>query len=338
MCNLFCGIDVGTRSSALCIISKENEIVERWKGSTRDISSVLSKYRCKLQCVIESGPLSESICEKVEGFGKSIEIIDSRHTKAVLHGKKKTDKIDAQVLAELARMGWYKPIHRKAGVSREQRTVVSARATLVNTCTQLKNTIRGLLKASGIVLPVGGEGLVFVESVQKAIKGLPSDMQRSLQDLLSVWQQSHELQKRAYKDLARIAKRSEVAARLMTVPGVGSATALAFASTIDTPSRFKSTKQVSGYLGLAPKVHQSGELNYHGRITKKGDNLARWLLIEAANVLLTRVKDSFPLREWGLELARKKGMAKAKVAVARRLAGLLYTLWITEKDFTPQPR
>ena len=333
MCNLFCGIDLGTRSSAICVIDRKKQTVLRWQGSTQSVSKTLSKLRRKIHCVIEAGPFAESVCERVEACGKSIEIIDSRHTKALLHGKKKTDKIDAQVLAELALMGWYKPIYRKGGKAREQRTVISARATLVNTCTQIKNTIRGLLKASGIVLPCGGEGEVFAEAVRKAMKELPCEMKRSIEDLLSVWLQSHELQKSAYKNLAKIAKRDAVISRLMTVPGVGPATALAFASTIVTPTRFPSAKQVSGYLGLAPKVHKSGELNYHGRVTKKGDKLTRWLLVEAANVLLTRVKTDYPLQQWGLKLAEKKGFAKAKVAVARRLAELLYTLWITETDF-----
>lgn len=336
MKEIFCGIDLGTRSSAICVINEKKEILKSWKGRNSSIEKVLSEFSGRVHCVIECGPLAESICERVESSGHSIEIVDSRHTKALLHGKKKTDRIDAQVLAELACLGWYKPVHRKAGKSREQKTVLGARAALVKTNTQLKNTIRGLLKACGVVLPSGGEGQVFVESVRNAIKGLSPAMQSSVEDLLLVWQQSYELQKQAYKGLAKLAKRDKVTARLMSVPGVGPATALAFVSTIDTPTRFRSSKQVSSYLGLAPRVHQSGDLNYHGRITKKGDKITRWLLIEAASVLLTRVSSSFPLRDWGLELAQRKGLAKAKVAVARRLAGILYALWINEDNFNLQ--
>lgn len=336
MSKLFCGIDLGTRSSCFCIVNEQRQVVQRWSGRTDRLVLELSLVSVKLRCVVEASPLAETVCGEVEKFGGEIEIVDSRHTKALLHGKKKTDRVDAETLAELALLGWYKPIYRKGGKCREQRSVVSGRATLVNISTQLKNTMRGLLKSFGIVLPASCEGVRFERAVRIAIKPLATEVQRTIEELLAVWVDVYERQKRGYKNLARIAKADVVALRLMSVPGVGPATALAFVSTIANPARFKDAKQVAGYLGLAPKVHQSGDIHFHGRITRKGDKLTRWLLVEAAGVILTRVRTSFPLREWGLALAQKKGTAKAKVAVARRLSILLFTLWKTEKDFQLQ--
>jgi transposase len=283
--------------------------------------------------VVESSPLAESLSRSVEELGATIEVIDSRHTKSVLNGRKKTDRIDAQVLAELAQLGWYKPVHRKEGKSREQRSFLVARSQVVRSATSLKNTLRGLFKSHGIVLSQGRDGAAFVKAVREAMWGLPSLVQESIRSLLSCWIQLHRTQASMYRTLNKIAKQDATASLLMTVPGVGAATAVGFASTIATHTRFSDKKKVASYLGLAPRVYQSGETSYHGHITKQGDRLLRWLLTEAANSILTRVKQSFPLREWGLRLAEKKGLAKAKVAVARKLAELLFTLWKAGQPF-----
>jgi transposase len=335
MNKLFCGIDLGTRSSALCIINRNKEIIHRWKGGNEKLCDELKKHvgSAHVSCVIEAGPLAESVCLQVEGIGAQIEIVDSRHTKALLHGKKKTDRIDAEVLAELCLMGWYKPIYRKSGTAREQRVLVAGRAQLVKVCTEVKNSIRGLLKSLGIVLPAGSDGVKFSVHVKEAVKALSPELQRTILDLLYVWRDVQQRQLLAYKKLGHIAQADTTSRRSMTVPGVGPATALAFSATVATANRFQNGKQVAAYVGLAPMVHQSGETQFHGRITKKGDPLLRWLLVEAAGVIMTRVKATFPLKEWALRLAEAKGMAKAKVALARRLAVLLFTLWKTETDF-----
>jgi transposase len=335
MIKLFCGIDLGTRSSALCIVDETKKVIHRWGGSNAKLSEELGKWTSKaaVRCVVEAGPLAESICLKVESVGATIEIVDSRHTKALLHGKKKTDRIDAQVLAELCLMGWYKPVFRKSGEAREARVLIAGRVRLVEVCTELKNSIRGLLKSLGIVLPAGCEGERFVDAVEEAVEKVSEDIQRTILDLLEVWREAHRRQKLSYKKLGQIAVKDATSKRSMTVPGIGPATALAFTATIATHNRFQNGAQVAAYVGLAPTVHQSGDTEFHGRITKKGDRLLRWLLVEAAGVIMTRVKQSFPLREWALRLATRKGAAKAKVALARRLAVLLFTLWKTETDF-----
>jgi transposase len=333
MKRVFCGIDLGTRSSSVCVIDESKKVLKRWTGRNEQLALELSKISDELRCVVEAGPLSEKICVEVEQIGGHIEIVDSRHTRGLLHGKK-TDRIDAEVLAELCCQGWYKRVYRKGGVAREQRTVVSGRATLVKTTTQLKNTIRGLLKACGIVLPVGTDGKEFAERVRRELRKLTPDVQRTIKDLLAVWLHAHELVRQSSRRLAKLANNNPQVKRLMTVPGVGPVTAMAYVSTIVNPQRFPDGKRVVGYLGLAPRVHQSGPIRYNSRITKQGDKLTRWLLVEAANVMMTRVKTPNPLQEWALALAARKGAAKAKVALARRLAILLFTLWRSATEFT----
>lgn len=330
---LFCGIDLGSRASSVCIVDVNKRVIKKWSGKTGNLVEEIRERCPEMHCVVEASPLAESICAEVEKSGGSIEIIDSKHTKALLNGKKKTDRIDALTLAELAQMGWYKPIYRKEGSCRDARTELKARAQVVKSGTSLKNAIRGLLKAYGIVLPQGGDGMDFVKRVKAVMEELSLPTQTALKELLQCWMQLHRTQVRMYRSLTQAAKKDEVASIFTTVPGVGPATAIAFASTIATHTRFKDKKKVASYVGLAPRVYQSGETSYHGRITKQGDSLLRWLLIESAHVMLTRVKKSFPLREWGLKLAERKGFAKAKVAVARKIAELLFTLWQRQKSF-----
>jgi transposase len=184
MNRVFCGIDLGTRSSSICILKREKAVIHRWSGLNRKLEEALKGYADDLLCIVEASPLAESVCRRVEALKARIEIVDSRHTKSVLHGRKKTDRIDAETLAELALLGWYKPIHRKDGTFREQRTILGGRAAMVETATRLKNTIRGLLKANGLVLPTGGDGAVFEKGVNEAVQKLPLATRGAINDLL----------------------------------------------------------------------------------------------------------------------------------------------------------
>lgn len=330
---LFCGIDLGTRVSSICVIDSNKKGVKRWSGANSEMANIIRGFCPNVHCIVEATPLAESVCKAVEELGGTIEIVDSRHTKALLHGKKKTDRIDAQVLAELAQMGWYRPIHRKDGKCREQRTYLVARAQIVKSATALKNSIYGLLKANGIVLSDSGADRKFSSRVRAAMTGAPQLVREGISKLLICWVQLEREATRMYRQLNKIANKDETAALLMSVPGVGAATAVAFSSTIATHARFSDKKKVASYVGLAPRVYQSGDTNYNGHITKSGDALLRWLLIEAATVMLTRTKQSFALKEWGLRLAEKKGMAKAKVSVARKIAELLFVMWKKNTTF-----
>lgn len=121
-----------------------------------------------------------------------------------------------------------------------------------------------------------------------------------------------------------------------TIPGVGPATAAAYVATIDDPHRFPNGEKVASYIGLTPSVYQSGETEYRGRITKTGDKLLRWLLVEAAHILLSRSGTPCELKRWGLRLQQSKGTGKARVAVARRLACIMWKMWVDLETFNPE--
>ena len=323
----YVGIDVGKRSSAFCVIDEKGNILKEVELATEE--DVLKTFFRELEsslAVVEACPLAEWMHNLMKSEGHMIDIVDSRDAKKALSRKKKTDKIDARGLAQLARTGWYTRVHCKSDEARHFRTLLSSRRQLLKTAQALKASTRGILLSNGIKLPVG-QGRNFQADVRESIKEVDSIVKKSIRPLLKLAVEAEELAERNYKDLKRIARKDKTAQLLQSIPSIGPATATAFMATIDDPRRFSSGEKVSAYIGLAPSVHQSGDTEYHGRITKEGDSLLRWLLVECAHVLLYRSKEEHPLKQWGLGLAEKKGMAKAKVAVARKLSCLMHSVW-----------
>jgi len=330
----YIGLDVSNKSTAICIVSERGDVVEEFSVNTKEssVAKGLKKYRGS-RCVVEASPLAETICSWVEGVGISVDILDTRQAKVVTATKKKTDRLDARKLAQLCRTGWYGRVYRKSGEARNLRSYLTARMQLVKSATGLLSSIRGILRAHGLVVPAGS-GEKFEKNVRDLLKKQDSMLQCAIEPLLCMWKELEEQAERMYRELDRqISRKNPAIKRLITVPGVGPVTATAFIATIDDPRRFSSGEQVSSYLGLVPSVYQSGDFEVKGRITRHGDNLLRWLLVEAATTLLTRSRKSCPLKEWGLKLQEKKGFGKARVAVARKLACLLHHLWMTEQEF-----
>lgn len=330
----YCGLDVSNKSIAICVVNEEGAIErECMSGTTAEgLRGALRGYK-GLRCVVEASPLAETICTWVEGAGQVIDILDVRQAKAVTASKKKTDRLDARKLAQLCRTGWYTSVHRKSGEARNLRSYLTARMQVVKSATAMLSTIRGLLRAHGIIVPAGGGGK-FERNVRRILKDTDQMLRDAIEPLLGAWSMLHDEEKRMYHVLSRkVPRENPEIKRLMTVPGVGPATAAAFVATIDDPRRFPSAEQVASYIGLVPSVYQSGDVEIKGRITKQGDNLLRWLLVEASTTLLTRSQKQCALKTWGLKLQETKGFGKARIAVARKLACLLYHLWSTKQTF-----
>ena len=195
----------------------------------------------------------------------------------------------------------------------------------------LGNQIRGLLKNLGLVIGKA-QGNVFTRRVEELVAENPY-LQQAVRPLLAV----REKVSREIADLDRkllsLARGHQDSRRLMTVPGIGPITALAFCAAIDDPARFRRSRSVGAYFGLTPRRHASGEVDWSGRISKCGDTMARSYLFEAAGVLLTRVPQWCALKAWGLRLRKRIGFKKAKVAVARKLAVILHRMWRDGTDF-----
>jgi transposase len=215
------------------------------------------------------------------------------------------------------------------------RAKLAARAQLVATVRDLGNQLRGLLRAFGLRLGKG-KGHAFERRVLTLVADCPA-LQPVADALLAARRAVRAEVERLDRVLLRAARCDATCQRLMTVPGVGAITALAYQSTIEAPSRFRRTREVGAYVGLVRRRHQSGALDRSGRISKQGDALLRGYLYEAATVLLTRLQRACALRSWGRALAERIGMKKARVAVARKLAVLLHHLWTRGEDFRWAP-
>jgi len=331
---LYCGIDLSNQSTALCVINADGQIVTESEivSEEEELGKFFRKF-AGLNCVVEATALAEWLCGIVERSGHRINIIDPRQAKAVTHTKKKTDKVDARKLAQLSRVGWYTVVHRKSGKARGLRSFMTARNQLVKTQVALKSAIQGLFRAHGTKLPPGS-GEVFERNVRLALKQAEPMLKRAIAPLLKTWAEVSQRAATMYVVLDRqIAKKDPDCELLMTIPSIGPATAATFIATVDDPKRFATGEQVSSYLGLVPSIYQSGETEIRGRITKQGDALLRWLLVEAASNLLCHSRSTCALRQWGQRIQKEKGFGKARVAVARKLAVIMHRIWLTGEEF-----
>lgn len=336
----YCGIDLGNKSTTICVIDKRRVVIKEIEITT-DADSIcreIKGYR-KLECLVEAAPLAEWLSKIVEQLGHKITVVCARRVKIALESggkKRKTDRRDARALAELCRSGWYEAVHRKSDESRSVRSYMKARKQLVECSAALASSMRGILRAHGIRLVDATDDKTFTAKVRRASLMLPELVRGAVGEMVMAFEQMHSQQRQMYRQLETKLKVDSVAQRLMTIPGVGPATAATFVATIDDPNRFSDGSKVASYLGLTPSIYQSGETEYRGRITKTGDKLLRWLLVEAANVLLSRSAMPCELKEWGLRLKEAKGIGKARVAVARRLCGIMLRLWKNNEVFYPE--
>jgi transposase len=287
---------------------------------------------CARVVVLETGGQSSWLQGGLEAQGVAAVIVDARRAKAVLNCRlNKTDANDAEGLAHLARTGWYREVAAKRPETRLVRALLLARRQLVKQRRDLENQVRALLRGFGLsVGSVNRSG--FEERVWELVRREPL-LENAVGPLLRVGRALGEQIKALEGRIHGEATRSEVCRRLMTVPGVGPMTALAFVTAIDDPHRFARSASVGAYLGLTPRRYQSGQVNWSGHISKHGDGLARHMLYEAANSLLSRVRRWSTPKAWAARLVNKVGPKKARVALARKLAVILHRIWVDGTEF-----
>jgi transposase len=243
----------------------------------------------------------------------------------------KSDRNDAAGIARIMQTGWFKEVRVKDLGSHAVRALLASRALLVKIKRDLENQIRGLLKNLGLVIG-RAKFNVFAVRAEELIEDRPeliAVVGPLLKARKAIEQQTDDLDRQVLK----LARYDGQVRKFMTVPGVGPITALCFKATIDDPTRFKRSRSVGAYVGLTTRRHASGEIDWTGRISKCGDAMLRSYLFEAAGVLLTRVPKWSALKAWGMRLAKRNGLRKAKVAVARKFAVILHRMWIDGTEF-----
>jgi transposase len=322
-----------------CVVDETGRVVKegRVAADPEAMAAWLRQHAPGLVRVgIETGPLALWHAHSLRRLGVPVVCIDARHAQKVLScWPIKTDKNDARGLAELVRLGAIREVAVKSEESVRRRALLGAREQLVRMRRDVENQIRGLLKSFGKLMgAVRGHG--FAGRARELVEDEPT-LAGIVEPLLRVRERLSEEAQALETRLVAEAKRDPVCRRLATVPGVGPITALAFQSGVDDISRFPDRRQVGAWLGLVPRRYQSGKVDYSGKISRAGDTMLRALLFEAAHVLMSRVKRACALKSWAEQLAKRVGMMKTKVAVARKLAVLLARLWAKEEEFRWQP-
>jgi transposase len=244
----------------------------------------------------------------------------------------KTDRRDARALAEACRNGIYRLAHRTSDERRHLRGQLAAREALVRTRARYISLIRALLRRDGLRVR-SGSAERFIERLEDV--EVPALIRQEIAPLLAVMDHLDTHIALADRQMTTLASQEGEIRRLCTVPGVGPVTATSVVATLDTAERFRGAHQVEAYLGLVPCERSSGEKQYKGRITKTGNNRTRWLLVEAAWVLLVKAKSAQaqPLQAWAHRIAARRGKRIAVVALARRLAGILYAMMRDGTEF-----
>jgi transposase len=332
---LFVGLDVSQKMTAICVVEESGRRL--WRGQCptepEQIERAVRGHAGKDAHVgLETGPMTPWLVHELRGRGLNIVCLDARHASAALKMQmNKTDQNDAEGLAQIMRTGWYRSVHVKSLDAHRARALLGARAQLVGMTTRLSNHIRGVLKTFGL-LPGAMRGLPFDRRIE-ALLADRDDLAPVVGPMLAAWRQLREQIAAFDKAVRGLAKSSPTCRLLMSVPGIGVLSVLAYVSTVEDPTRFARSRAVGAHIGLTPRQYQSGEVDRSGRISRCGDTLARTLMYEAAVVILTRVKRASQLKDWAQAIAKRSGSGKARVALARKLSVILHSIWRSGEPF-----
>ena len=331
----FVGLDVSQKLTSICVVDDTGRRLWRGQCATdpEQIARVSSRHAGDdARIGIETGPMTPWLVHEFRARGLNVTCLDARHASAALKMQmNKTDQNDAEGLAQIMRTSWYRSVHVKSLDAHRARALLGARAQLVGMTTRLSNHIRGVLKTFGL-LPGAMRGLPFDRRVE-AMLADRDDLASIARPMLVAWRQLREQIAAFDKEVRALAKKDPTCRLLMSVPGIGVVSVLAYVSTVEDPKRFARSRSVGAHMGLTPRQYQSGEIDRSGRISRCGDTLARTLMYEAAVVILTRVKRASNLKDWAQAIAKRSGLGKARVALARKLSVILHSIWRSGEAF-----
>ena len=331
----YIGLDVSLEETKIHVLDDTGARV--WRGTCQShpdaIEAALRKHAADPERIgLETGPLTTWLWTDLTGRGLPMVCLDARQAKKVLDIRiNKTDANDAEGLAQIVRSGWYREVRVKSRDAMLSKTLVAARDQLLQMSTGLSNQIRGVMKTFGLVVPKGG-GRVYEANIRRLLDGEDA-LAAVVMPVLDAWRAVRSRTAELDRLLRRHVRDNTDCRRLMTAPGVGAVVAASYVAAIETPENFKRSRAVGAWLGLTTSSYKSGEAEYDGHISRRGDARLRSLLYEAATVILTRVRTASTLRSWGLALRKKVGYKRAAVAVARKLAVILHAMWKSGMDF-----
>ncbi len=318
-------IDLGSRKSQICVRSSDGKILEEKRCDTLELKQYLTS-RPKSRVVVETCAEAFGVADAARELGHEARVVPATLVRTLGVGARrtKTDQRDARALSEVSCRIDLPSVHIPSSPSRERKTVCGMRDALVGARTKVINTVRGWLRGQGKRLGRGSR-CTFTERVRTVCEELPIYVERQLRVVEALTTEIDA----ADADVEREAETDETSKRLMTVPGVGPLTALRFVAALDQVERFENAHQVESYLGLVPGESSSSERQQRLSITKAGPSALRWVLVQAAWALRTRCRQpaAVPLQLWAHRIELRRGKRTATVALARKLAGILYAIW-----------
>jgi transposase len=331
----YAGLDVSLEQTSVCVVDTQGQVVREAKVASEPEALIrfLRGEGLELGRVgLEAGPLSQWLHAGLVAAGFEAVLLETRHVKAALSAMTvKTDRRDARGIAQLLRLGWYRPVHAKSASAQEVRSLLTARKLIQGKLLDIESGIRGVLRGFGLKVGTISRGR-FEARIRCLVEG-QAMLETVIGSMLTARAALQAEFARLHRALLALVRADPVCRQLMSVPGVGAVVAITFRSGVDDPMRFRRSRDVGPHFGLTPRKYQSGEIDVTGSISKVGDRMVRTALYEAASVMLTRTVRMSPLKSWALGVARRRGTKKARVALARKLAVILHRMWVDGTSF-----
>jgi transposase len=339
--NHYAGIDVSLECSSVCVVDAGGKIVREAKVASEPAALIAwfgSLWLGLERIGLEAGPLSQWLYAGLQRAGLAVELLETRHVRDAFKSMPvKSDRNDARGIAQLMRLGWFRPVHCKSIEAQEIRAMLTARKLVQAKLLDVENSLRGILRGFG--LKVGRTTRrSFAGRIQELVAGHASleALGASLLAVRTVLLREFSGLEKRVRSMARDNPKARL---LMSTPAVGPIVALTYAAAVDDPARFKSSKQAGPHFGLTPRKYQSGETDRSGRISKIGDAAVREALYQSAHIIVTKpVKGCAELKSWAMRIAKRAGTSKAKVALARKLAVVLHRMLADNAPFNPIPK
>lgn len=339
------GFDAGEIETAICVIDNFGDTIIETTVFTETSAILIALNRLprsQVEAIVMEAAIGRHIARDLKGLGFPIAMLSTHKTKPLLAVRQhKTDTNDARGLAELAKLGHPAliPVHLKSQECQQMRSHLVMRNQMMEQKINLQNAMRTLLQENGIARKLP-HAKTFYADLEALLAPIPAALAKEVREQIVPLEQilagirSYLLT--AEKRLVKSCNSNPITSEFLRIPGVGPICAMSFYTAIDDPFRFRKTADVGAYFGLVPRVKQSGTLLHKSRITKAGNRLTRSHLFMAAGVVLSYDKNS-ALREWGLAIAARSGHSKARIAVARKLAITMLSIWKSGEPYRPYP-